>query len=75
MWLPWSPAIAGNLERGMHLLVVGAGATGGYFGGPLAHAGRDVAFLVRHRRRCRSSLPRADNPRFTRAITMFAMAA
>ncbi len=31
----------------MRLLVVGAGATGGYFGGRLALAGRDVTFLVR----------------------------
>lgn len=31
----------------MRLLVVGAGATGGYFGGRLAAAGRDVTFLVR----------------------------
>jgi 2-dehydropantoate 2-reductase len=29
------------------ILVVGAGATGGYFGGLLAQAGRDVTFLVR----------------------------
>jgi len=34
----------------MRILVVGAGATGGYFGGRLAHAGRDVTFLVRPRR-------------------------
>jgi len=34
----------------MRLLVVGAGSTGGYFGGRLAQAGRDVAFLVRPRR-------------------------
>lgn len=34
----------------MHILVVGAGATGGYFGGRLAAAGRDVTFLVRSRR-------------------------
>jgi 2-dehydropantoate 2-reductase len=34
----------------MRLLVVGAGATGGYFGGRLAEAGRDVTFLVRPRR-------------------------
>lgn len=34
----------------MRLLVVGAGATGGYFGGRLAKAGRDVTFLVRERR-------------------------
>ena len=29
------------------ILVVGAGATGGYFGGRLVEAGRDVTFLVR----------------------------
>jgi 2-dehydropantoate 2-reductase len=34
----------------MRLLVVGAGSTGGYFGGRLAQAGRDVTFLVRPRR-------------------------
>jgi 2-dehydropantoate 2-reductase len=34
----------------MRLLVVGAGSTGGYFGGRLAQAGRDVTFLVRSRR-------------------------
>src|SRR5271170_6828789 len=31
----------------MRVLVVGAGSTGGYFGGRLAEAGRDVTFLVR----------------------------
>lgn len=31
----------------MRTLVVGAGAVGGYFGGRLAEAGGDVAFLVR----------------------------
>ncbi len=31
----------------MKILVVGAGAIGGYFGGRLLQAGRDVAFLVR----------------------------
>jgi 2-dehydropantoate 2-reductase len=31
----------------MRLLVVGAGSTGGYYGGRLAQAGRDVTFLVR----------------------------
>jgi 2-dehydropantoate 2-reductase len=31
----------------MKILVVGAGAVGGYFGGRLAEAGRDVTFLVR----------------------------
>ncbi len=34
----------------MRILVVGAGATGGYYGGRLAQAGRDVTFLVRERR-------------------------
>jgi 2-dehydropantoate 2-reductase len=34
----------------MRLLVMGAGSTGGYFGGRLAQAGRDVTFLVRERR-------------------------
>lgn len=34
----------------MRILVVGAGATGGYFGGRLAAAGRDVTFLVREAR-------------------------
>ena len=34
----------------MRLLVVGAGAVGGYFGGRLAQAGRDVTFLVRPQR-------------------------
>ena len=31
----------------MRVLVVGAGAIGGYFGGRLLQAGRDVTFLVR----------------------------
>jgi 2-dehydropantoate 2-reductase len=34
----------------MRILVVGAGAIGGYFGGRLLNAGRDVTFLVRPRR-------------------------
>jgi 2-dehydropantoate 2-reductase len=34
----------------MRILVVGAGAIGGYFGGRLLQAGRDVTFLVRLRR-------------------------
>ncbi|MBV8104893.1 MAG: 2-dehydropantoate 2-reductase [Hyphomicrobiales bacterium] len=34
----------------MRTLVVGAGAIGGYFGGRLLQAGRDVTFLVRPRR-------------------------
>lgn len=35
----------------MRILVVGAGATGGYFGARLAAAGRDVTFLVRPARK------------------------
>ena len=34
----------------MRILVVGAGAIGGYFGGRLLQAGRDVTFLVRPQR-------------------------
>ena len=34
----------------MRILVVGAGSIGGYFGGRLLEAGRDVTFLVRPRR-------------------------
>jgi len=34
----------------MRILVVGAGALGGYFGGRLLQAGQDVTFLVRARR-------------------------
>ncbi|MEU6208258.1 2-dehydropantoate 2-reductase N-terminal domain-containing protein, partial [Micromonospora musae] len=34
----------------MRILVVGAGATGGYFGAQLQQAGRDVTFLVRPKR-------------------------
>jgi 2-dehydropantoate 2-reductase len=34
----------------MRVLVVGAGAVGGYFGGRLAQKGADVTFLVRERR-------------------------
>ncbi|MDO9382444.1 MAG: 2-dehydropantoate 2-reductase [Hyphomicrobiaceae bacterium] len=34
----------------MRILVVGAGAIGGYFGARLSQAGRDVTFLVRPRR-------------------------
>jgi 2-dehydropantoate 2-reductase len=34
----------------MRILIVGAGTVGGYFGGRLAEAGRDVTFLVRRAR-------------------------
>jgi 2-dehydropantoate 2-reductase len=34
----------------MRILIVGAGAIGGYFGGRMLQAGRDITFLVRPRR-------------------------
>jgi len=34
-------------ENNMKILIVGAGAVGGYFGARLAQAGRDVTFLIR----------------------------
>jgi 2-dehydropantoate 2-reductase len=37
-------------ERVVHILVLGAGGIGGYFGGRLVEAGADVAFLVREMR-------------------------
>lgn len=37
----------------MRVLVIGAGAIGGYFGGRLLEAGRDVTFLVREARAAR----------------------
>ena len=36
-----------HAREAFRILVVGAGATGGYFGGRLAQAGRDVTFLLR----------------------------
>src|ERR1700692_1976462 len=56
--LPYSPfathysPLKNTNERNqtMRILVVGAGAIGGYFGGRLLEAGRDVTFLVRPRR-------------------------
>jgi 2-dehydropantoate 2-reductase len=42
--------VAVDRKNHMRLLVIGAGSTGGYFGGRLAQAGRDVTFLVRARR-------------------------
>ena len=35
----------------MRILVVGAGAIGGYFGGRLLEKGENVTFLVRERRK------------------------
>ena len=41
----------------MRILVVGAGAIGGYFGGRMLQAGRDVAFLVRPKRASELATP------------------
>jgi 2-dehydropantoate 2-reductase len=46
--LPLREGIPDNVA--MRILVVGAGAVGGYFGARLADAGRDVSFLVRPRK-------------------------
>ena len=35
----------------MRVLVLGAGAVGGYFGSRMAEAGMDVTFLVREKRK------------------------
>src|SRR5512134_1064264 len=60
----------------MRILVLGAGATGGYFGGRLAEAGCDVTFLVRQARAERLGAtglvvesPLGDIRRPVRAIT------
>jgi 2-dehydropantoate 2-reductase len=42
--------LTGIWDRKMRVLVVGAGAIGGYFGGRLSQAGCDITFLVRPRR-------------------------
>jgi 2-dehydropantoate 2-reductase len=53
----------------MRILVLGAGAIGGYFGGRLVQAGGDVAFLVRERRaeqlRARGLVVRSPHGDFT----------
>jgi len=41
------------METAMRILVLGAGGTGGYFGGRLTQAGADVTFLVRPARAAR----------------------
>ena len=38
------------VDRDMRILILGAGATGGYFGARLLEAGADVSFLTRHAR-------------------------
>jgi 2-dehydropantoate 2-reductase len=44
------PRIVTEQEATMQVLVVGAGAVGGYFGGRLLQANRDVTFLLRAKR-------------------------
>lgn len=41
---------SGNAVQPMRVLVIGAGAVGGYFGARMVAAGRDVSFLVREGR-------------------------
>lgn len=60
----------------MKILVLGAGAVGGYFGGRLADGGADVTFLVRDRRRqqliangLRVTSPLGDIARPVQALT------
>jgi 2-dehydropantoate 2-reductase len=55
----------------MRTLVVGAGATGGLFGGRLARAGRDVRFLVRP---ARAAQLRADGLRIRSPLGDFSLA-
>lgn len=38
------------IDKTMKVLMLGAGATGGYFGGRLLEAGREISFLVREHR-------------------------
>jgi len=46
----------------MRVRVVGAGAIGGYFGGRLLEASRDVSFLVRSAARRRAGPDRSRDP-------------
>jgi 2-dehydropantoate 2-reductase len=56
----------------MKILVLGAGAIGGYFGGRLVQAGADVTFLVRERRaaqlRMRGLVVRSPHGDYTLAV-------
>ena len=55
----------------MKILVVGAGAVGGYFGGRLVQAGRDITFLVRQTSRTN----RGPRPTDSQPIDRFDLAA
>jgi 2-dehydropantoate 2-reductase len=54
----------------MRVLVVGAGAVGGYFGARLAQAGRDISFLVRP---ARAEILRRDGLRITGTLGDFSV--
>jgi ketopantoate reductase len=49
----------GDIVSKPKILMLGAGGTGGYFGGRLAESGADVTFLVREGRRSRDCGSRA----------------
>ena len=53
----------------MRILVVGAGAIGGYFGGRMLEAGRDVTFLVRPKRASELASAGALRPDQERHVT------
>jgi 2-dehydropantoate 2-reductase len=59
----------------MKILVLGAGAIGGYFGGRLVQAGADIGFLVRERRlaqlQARGLVVRSPHGDFTVAVRAF----
>lgn len=61
----------------MKILVLGAGATGGYFGGRMAAAGADVSFLVRPSRaeRLRSGPLKIESPMGDVAVSATAVTA
>jgi 2-dehydropantoate 2-reductase len=54
----------------MRVLIVGAGAVGGYFGARLAQAGRDITFLVRP---ARAAILRRDGLRITGTLADFSV--
>jgi 2-dehydropantoate 2-reductase len=54
----------------MRVLIVGAGAVGGYFGARLARAGRDITFLVRP---ARAEVLRRDGLRITGTLGDFSV--
>ena len=74
IWRFWSDV--------MRILVLGAGGTGGYFGGRLVEAGQDVTFLVRPARAARLAAdglairsPRGNAQLVVRSVTAEALTA